>query len=57
MAVAPFPVPDFRQVFAVFINVLFVFDQLVLELLFQINAHVVGMWQAVDGVHHEVEAV
>jgi hypothetical protein len=32
---APFPIPDFRQVFAVFINVLLVLDQFVLEPLFQ----------------------
>jgi hypothetical protein len=34
-----------------------VLDQLVLELLLQVNALVAGLRQAVDGVHHEMEAV
>jgi hypothetical protein len=42
---------------AVFINVLLVLDQLVLELLLQVNAFVAGLRQAVNGVHHEVKAV
>jgi len=33
------------------------FDQLVLELLLQVDAPVSGLGQAVDGVHHEMEAV
>jgi hypothetical protein len=33
---APFPIPDFRQVFAVLVNVLLVLDELVLELLLQV---------------------
>lgn len=56
-AVAPFPIPNFRQVFAVFINVLLVLDQLVPELLLQVNALIAGLWQAIDGVHHEVKAI
>jgi len=32
---APFPVPDFRQVFAVLVEVLYVLDELVLKLLLQ----------------------
>jgi hypothetical protein len=55
--VAPFPISGFRQVLAVFINVLFVLDKLVLELLFQIDALTAGLRQAVNGVHNQVEAV
>src|ERR1035438_8415023 len=33
----PLPVPDFRQVLTVFINVALMFDQLVLELLLQVD--------------------
>ena len=57
LAQTPFPVADFRHVFAVFIDVLLVLDQLVLELLLQVDALVAGLRQAVDGVHHEMEAV
>ena len=39
------------------VDVLLVLDQLVLELLLQVDALVAGLRQAVDGVHHEVEAV
>ena len=53
----PSPIPDFRQVLAVFVYVLFVRHKLVLELLLQVDALVAGLRQAVDGVHHEVEAV
>jgi len=54
---APLPVPDFRQVFAIFFDVLLVLDKLVLELLLQVDALVAGPRQAIDGVHHEMEAV
>ena len=47
----PLPMADFRQVFAVFVDVLLVLDQLVLELLLQVDALVAGLRQAVDGVH------
>src|SRR5665647_2799541 len=53
----PLPVSDFRHVFAVLVDVLLVLDKLVLELLLQVDASVAGLWQAVDGVHHEMEAV
>src|ERR1039458_9098085 len=52
----PLPVPDLRQVLTVFINVLLMLDELVLELLLQVDALVAGLWQAIDGVHHEVKA-
>jgi len=55
--VVPFPVPDFRHVLAVLVDVLLVLDELVLELLLQVDALVAGLRQAVDGVHHQVEAV
>ncbi len=38
------------------VNVLRVLDELILELLLQIEALVAGLRQAVDGVHHQVEA-
>jgi hypothetical protein len=38
-------------------NVLLVLDQLVLGLPLQVDALVPGLRQAVDGVHHKVEAV
>jgi hypothetical protein len=55
--VAPLLVANLRQVFAVFGDVLLVFDQLAPELLLQVDALVAGLRQAVDGVHDEVEAV
>ena len=36
--VAPFPVTNLRQVLAVFVDVLLMFDQLVFELLLQVDA-------------------
>ena len=41
----PLPIPDFGQVSTVFVNVLLVFDQHVLELRFQVDAllRVAGM--------------
>jgi hypothetical protein len=36
---------------------LLVLDELVLELLLQIDALVAGLRQAVDGVHHEADAL
>ena len=39
------------------VDVLLVLDELVLELLFQVDALVAGLRQAVDGIHDEVEAV
>lgn len=53
----PLPVPDFRHVLAVLVDVRLVLDELVLELLLQIDALVAGLRQAIDRVHHEVKAV
>ncbi len=35
---SPFPISDFRQILAVFVNVAFVLNELVLHLLFQVGA-------------------
>jgi hypothetical protein len=53
----PHPVANFREILAVFANVLFMLDRLVFELLLQIDSLVAGLRQAVDGVHHQVEAI
>ncbi len=53
----PLPIPDFRHILAVLVDVLLVLDKLVLELLLQVDALVAGLRQTVDGVHHEMEAV
>ena len=39
------------------IDVFLVLNKLVLELLFQIDAFVAGLRQAVNGVHHEMKTV
>src|SRR5208283_563806 len=57
LGAGPLPVPDLRHVPAVFVDVLLVLDQLVLELLLQVGALLAGLRQAVDGVHDEVEPV
>ena len=57
MGRSPFPITNFRQVLTVFSNVLRVLDKFVLKLLLEIDALVAGLWQAIDGVHDEVEAV
>jgi len=48
---------DFRHVLAVPVDVLPVLDQLVLELLRQLDISIASLRQAVDSVHHQVEAV
>jgi hypothetical protein len=55
--ITPLPIPNFRHIFAVFINVLLMLDELVLELLLQIYALVARLRQAVDGVHYKMKAV
>ena len=55
--VAPLPVSNLRHIFAIFVDVLLVLDQLVFELLLQVDALVAGLWKAVDGVHHQMKAV
>jgi hypothetical protein len=40
----------------VFINVLLVLDQFVLELLLQLDVFGAGLWQIIYRAHHEVEA-
>ena len=48
---------NFGQIRAIFVNVLPVFDQLALYLPLYIDAFVAGLRQAVDGIHHEMEAI
>jgi hypothetical protein len=57
VSIAPFPVSDFQQVFAVFVDVLLVLNQLMLELLLQVDSLVAGLRHAVDGIHHKVKTV
>ena len=53
----PFPIPHFRQILAEFIDVLLVLDQLVLELLFKINASGSGLRQTINRVHDEMKTI
>ena len=39
------------------VDVLLMLDQLVLELLFQVNPLIAGLWEPIDDVHHKMEAV
>src|ERR1700681_933442 len=57
LARTPAPIANLRHVLAVSIDVLLVLDQLVAQLLLQVDACAAGLWQTVDGVHHEVKAV
>src|SRR5690242_6633841 len=45
LGLAPLPVPDFGHIFSEFVYVLPVLDQLILELLLQVDAPVVGLRQ------------
>ena len=54
---APLPVSDFRHVFAMLADVVLMLDELVLKLLLQIGALGTHLRQAVDHVHHQVEAI
>src|SRR5450759_2227370 len=54
---SPLPVPNLRQILAVRVDVLLVLDELVLELLLQMKALLACLRQAVDRVHHKMEAV
>jgi len=50
-------IPNLGHILAMLVDVLLMLNQLVLELLLQVDALVAGLRQAVNGVHHEVEAV
>jgi len=39
----PLPVPDLRQILAVLVDVLFMLDELILELLLEVDAPVAGL--------------
>src|SRR5664280_1446797 len=53
----PFPVTNFRQILAVFINIYLMFDELILHHLFQIGPFSAQMRQSVNNVLHQVEPV
>ena len=57
MRTRPLPIPDFRHVLAMFVDVFFVLDELVPKLLLEIDAFDARLRQPIDRVHHEVEAV
>ena len=54
---APLPVPDFRHVLAVLVDVLLVLDELVLHHLLQVGPLGAQLRQAIDHVLHQVEPV
>src|ERR1035437_4628952 len=56
-SLTPFPVTDFRQVFAVLVDVLLVLDELVLDHLLQVRPSGAQVRQPVHHVLHQVEAV
>jgi hypothetical protein len=53
----PYPVSDFRHVFAMLANVILMFDELILKLLLQISTLGTQLRQAIDYVHDQVEAI
>ena len=55
--IAPRPVPDLRQVLAVFVNVDLVLDQLVSNHLLQVIAFATQTRDAIHHVLHRMEAV
>ena len=57
LSLPPFPIAYLWHVLTVLVDVLAVFDQLVRELLLQVDAAVAGLRQAVNRVHHKVEAI
>src|SRR5882757_7132827 len=54
---APFPVANLRHVLPICIDVLFVFEQLVFELLFQVKAPFATLRQAINRVHREMKTI
>ena len=54
---APPPVSNFRHVFTVLADVMLMFGELVLKLLLQVSPLGTQLRQAVDYVHHQVEAI
>ncbi len=51
----PLPVPNFRHILAVFIDIVFVLDEFVLHLLLQVGALGIQMRQPIDHVLDQVE--
>ena len=56
-SVSPFPVKDLRHILAVFIDIVFVFDELILDDLFEIVPFGAYMRHPVDDVQYQVKAV
>lgn len=54
---APLPLADLRHIFTVFIDVLFVLNQLILQLLLEVPPPRAGLRQAINGIHREMEAI
>src|SRR5216683_8298080 len=55
--IGPLPIPDFRQVVAMFADVLFVLDELVAQELFEMRADALQARNAIDHIACEMEAV
>ena len=53
----PFPVPDLRQVLIVFVDVLIVLDELVMDHLLQVGPLGAQLRQAIHHILHQVEPV
>ena len=53
----PFPITYFSQIVAVFLNIFPMLDKLAHKYRLQLNAIVTRLRQAMNGVHHEVEAI
>jgi hypothetical protein len=57
LAIAPFPVPDFWKILAMLVDVVLVFDELVLHHLLQIRSLGAQMRHAIDHIPQQVEPV
>src|SRR6266496_4598733 len=55
--IRPLPIPDFRQVVSMFADVLFVFDELVAQELFEMRADTLQSRHAVDYVACDVKSI
>lgn len=57
LVLTPLPVPDLRQVLTVFVDVLLMLDELILDHLLQIGPIGAQLRQAINHVLHQVEPV
>src|ERR1700680_998659 len=55
--VGPRPVPDFRHVLPVTIDIAFVLDQFIAQLLLQIDPPTAGLRQSIDGINPQVKTI